>query len=329
MKAALRQARKAVGRTSPNPAVGAVLVVANRIVARGYHHGPGKAHAEIECLRRANAGVPADATLFVTLEPCSTRGRTGPCTDAIIKAGVKNVVIGAIDVNPRHRGRGVALLEQAGINVRTGVLANECAAINEHFNKWIVTGLPFIIAKCGMSLDGRLTRPKGEARWLTSAAARRDAHQLRSGIDAVLIGAETVRQDNPRLTVRGIPGAKQPLRVVLTRSGKVPRTAAILHDKFRNRTLVYRNRPLKAVLQDLGNREVTSVLIEGGGDILGQALDQGVIDKVQIYLAPCLTGGPVIAFAGKGCGSTAEGTQLVRIAFRRVGGDICVTGYTA
>src|SRR5213075_1121603 len=156
-------------------------------------------HAEIECLRNFTDDVPARATLYVTLEPCSTVGLTAPCTTAIIKAGVKNVVVGTTDVNPRHFGRGITQLRNAEVNVRDGILAEECARLNEAFNKWIVSGRPFVIAKCGMSLDGRLTRRSGERRWLTDATARRHAHRLRAYVDAILVGAETVRADNPRL----------------------------------------------------------------------------------------------------------------------------------
>src|SRR5213595_1504805 len=221
MRAALNEARKALGQTSPNPAVGAVLVIDNRIVAKGRHRGAGREHAEVECLRNFGAPVPTRGTLYVTLEPCSTVGRTAPCTDAILSAGVRNVVVGAIDVNPRHSGKGIVRLRNAGLSVRAGVFADECAQINEAFNKWIVTGRPFVIAKCGMSLDGRLTRPAGESHWITGHSARRHARELRARVDAVIIGAKTVRTDNPRLTVRGIRGARQPWRVVLTRSGKL------------------------------------------------------------------------------------------------------------
>jgi diaminohydroxyphosphoribosylaminopyrimidine deaminase/5-amino-6-(5-phosphoribosylamino)uracil reductase len=327
MRVALTEARKGIGRTSPNPAVGAVLISRGRIVARGHHRGPGQSHAEIECLTGRGKNVSPDATLFVTLEPCSTTGRTGPCTEAIIRSGVKNVVIGAIDVNPLHQARGILLLEQAGVNVRTGVLSDECSKLNEHFNKWIVTGFPFVIAKCGMSLDGRLTRPVGEPRWITSAAARRDARRLRAQVDAILVGAETIRSDDPRLTVRGVRGGKQPLRVVLTRSGKLPRKARLFQDRFRERTEVFRNKPLRSVLADLGARQVTSVLMEGGGKILGEAFDNGLIDKIQIYLAPSMTGGPVVAFAGKGSAATAEAARIEEISFTKLGPDICVSGY--
>src|ERR1041385_135965 len=180
MRAALKEAKRALGRTSPNPVVGAVLVVGNRIVAKGHHRGAGHDHAEVECLRSFGGAVPARATLYVTLEPCSTEGRTAPCTDAIIQAGVRNVVVGAIDVNPRHSGKGIVQLRNASVSVREGVLADDCAQINEAFNKWIVTKRPFVIAKCGMSLDGRLTRPAGESRWITDSSARGHARALRA-----------------------------------------------------------------------------------------------------------------------------------------------------
>src|SRR5436309_3809530 len=328
MRAALKEAKKALGQTSPNPAVGAVLVINDRIVARGHHRGAGHDHAEIECLRDFGAPVPAAATLFVTLEPCSTAGRTAPCTNAIISAGVKNVVVGAIDVNPRHSGEGIMQLRNAGVNVREGVLAEDCARLNEAFNQWIVTGRPFVIAKCGMSLDGRLTRPAVEPRWITGRSARQHANELRAGVDAVLVGAETVRADNPRLTVRGTRRTRQPRRVVVTRSGKLPQRARLFSDEWAARTLTYRRKTLAKVLQDLGKRGMTCVLIEGGGEVLGEALDQRLIDKVQLYVGPILTGGPVVAFPGRGADVTQNAVYLDRIAYRRLGQNVCITGYS-
>jgi diaminohydroxyphosphoribosylaminopyrimidine deaminase/5-amino-6-(5-phosphoribosylamino)uracil reductase len=327
MRIALTEARRAAGLTSPNPAVGAVLVAGNRILSRGHHRKTGAPHAEIECLRSFRGKLPPEATLYVTLEPCSTIGRTAACIPEIIKAGVRTVVIGTIDVNPRHSGRGVTLLQSAGIDVRTGVLADECLALNEAFNKWIATGVPFVIAKCGMSLDGRLTRPPGESQWLTSPASRLDANALRANVDAILVGAETIRSDNPRLTVRGVRGKTQPLRVILSRSGRLPKTANVFTDRHAKRTVIYRNKSLRTVLRELGRQEITSVLIEGGGEILGQALDEELIDKVQLYIAPLFTGGDVLAFSGRGAGSTTEAVRMSRITYRKIDSDICVTGY--
>src|SRR6476646_6183800 len=327
MRAALVEAKKALGRTSPNPAVGGVLLIDNRIVSKGHHREAGRAHAEIECLRDFGAPIPARATLYVTLEPCSTAGRTAPCTEAIIKAGLKSIVIGATDPNPRHSGRGIVELRKAGVRVRHGILAEECTRLNETFNKWIVTGQPFVIAKCGMSLDGRLTRPPSESRWITGRDARRDARELRACVDAVLVGAETVRADNPRLTVRGVRRARQPWRVVLTRSGQLPHQSHVLSDKFAARTLIYKRKSLASVLKDLGKRGITSVLIEGGGEDLGEALDKQLIDKVQIYLGPMLTGGSVIAFPGKGTAKTADSLRLRDVAYQKVRHTVSLTGY--
>jgi diaminohydroxyphosphoribosylaminopyrimidine deaminase/5-amino-6-(5-phosphoribosylamino)uracil reductase len=327
MRAALREARRGLGRTSPNPAVGAVLVDGGKIITKGHHRKVGAPHAEIECLRDLKKAVPKNATLYVTLEPCSTTARTGPCTAAIIEAGVRRLVVGATDPNPLHAGRGVSLLRKAGLEVRTGVLEDECSALNEAFNKWITTKRPFVIAKCGMSLDGRLSRPPGETRWITSAASRRHARQLRARVDAILIGAETLRADNPRLTVRGPRGAKQPWRVVLSRSGSLPRQAHLFTDRFAERTIVYGHKDLSVILRELGQKEITSVLIEGGGEILGQALDQRLVDKVQLYLGPVITGGPSVGFAGAGMAATREAPKLKGIRYKKIGQDVCVTGY--
>jgi diaminohydroxyphosphoribosylaminopyrimidine deaminase / 5-amino-6-(5-phosphoribosylamino)uracil reductase len=327
MRAALKEARKALGRTSPNPAVGAVLVSNNKIIAKGHHRKAGGPHAEVECLSRFGAVRPADATLYLTLEPCSTVGRTGACTEKIIQSGIRAIVIGAIDVNPQHHGRGAKILQDAGIEVRVGVLAEECTVLNEAFNKWITTGRPFVIAKCGMSLDGRLTRPKGESRWVTGPPARRDAQVLRAQVDAIIVGAETIRTDDPRLTVRDVRNAKQPWRVVLTRSGKLSPRARVFRDRFAERTLIYRRKPLNLVLQDLGKKNITSVLIEGGGQILSQALDAALIDKIQVYLGPILTGGPVIAFAGRGTSDTQHAAHLERVSYRKLADTVCVIGY--
>jgi diaminohydroxyphosphoribosylaminopyrimidine deaminase/5-amino-6-(5-phosphoribosylamino)uracil reductase len=327
MSAAISEARKGIGLTSPNPSVGAVLVIKGRIAARGHHRQAGLPHAEIECLRNFGRSVPKDAVLYVTLEPCSTTGRTPACTTQLIDAGVRKIVIGAIDPNPQHSGRCVEILRAGGIDVQIGILSDECAPLNEAFNKWVVTGQPFVIAKCGMSLDGRLTRPARESRWITSAAARRHARALRAQVDAIVVGAKTVRSDNPRLTTRGGRQTRQPWRVVLTRSGKLPPTARLFNDRFAERTLVYHGESLSRVLADLGKQDVTSVLIEGGGDVLGQALDAHLIDKVQLYLGDIFTGGPVIAFPGRGADATEDAAYLDRITYERLGQSTCVTGY--
>jgi len=327
MRAALAEARRGLGQTSPNPAVGAVIVRGGRIIARGFHHRAGLPHAEIEAIRALKKpALASGATIYVTLEPCSTHGRTPPCVGAIIAAGFARVVIGTIDPNPAHAGRGVKLLRAAGIAVTTDVLEADCRALNAAFNHWIVTKTPLVIAKAGMSLDGRLTRPPGEGQWLTNAAARADAHRLRAQVDAILIGAETLRQDNPRLTVRGVRGARQPWRIVVTRSGKLPKDAHLFTDEHRDRTLVYRGKSLRAVLRDLGRRQITSVMIEGGGEVLGEAFDRRLVQRVNFYLAPLLCGGPTVAVGGRGVGSTAESAIIRDPIYTPLGDNLRLTG---
>src|SRR5438046_7583275 len=235
MRVALVEAEKGWGTTSPNPAVGAVLVLRNRIIASGNHRRAGGDHAEIDCLRKVADPIPAEAVLYVTLEPCSTRGRTAPCANSIIQRAVRRVVIGAVDPNPKHRGRAIGLLRPAGVNVSNGILEDECTRLNEAFNKWIVSGEPFVIAKCGMSLDGYLTRPPGETRWLHAESSLTHAQQLRGFVDAILVGAETIRRDNPRLTVRKGPRRTQPWRVHLTNSGRLPQNATNFRDSAKER----------------------------------------------------------------------------------------------
>jgi diaminohydroxyphosphoribosylaminopyrimidine deaminase/5-amino-6-(5-phosphoribosylamino)uracil reductase len=323
MRLALREARRGLGRTSPNPAVGAVIVSAGgKLLAKGWHRAAGLPHAEIEAIRAlARPGLARGATIYVTLEPCSTHGRTPPCVDAIIAAGFARVVVGAVDPNPKHAGRGLKRLRKAGIEVVSGVLGEEAAGLNRAFNQWIVTGMPLVIAKCALSVDGRITRRPGEGQWLTGERSRADAHRVRAHVDAILIGAGTLRADNPRLTVRGVRGARQPWRVVVTRGGRLPRAAHLFTDEHRARTLVYKDRPLAEVLWDLGARGVTSVLIEGGAQVLGEAFEQRLVDCVRFYIAPLLLGGPKLAVAGGDSAATIDNQK-----HRRIGNDILLTG---
>ncbi|MEA3189407.1 MAG: diaminohydroxyphosphoribosylaminopyrimidine deaminase [Chthoniobacter sp.] len=327
MERALREARLGLGHTSPNPAVGAILVAGGKLLARGFHRAAGQPHAEVEALHALKEKAQArGATLYVTLEPCSTQARTPPCVEAIIQAGISRVVIGTIDPNPAHAGRGVEILRRAKIETETGVLELPCRELNRAFNKWILTKLPLVIAKTGMSLDGRITRPAAEGRWITSEATRADSHQLRAEVDAILIGGETLRTDDPQLTVRGIPGAKQPWRVIVSRSGKLPPTARVFTDRFRDRTIVYKNKALRAVLRDLGRGEITSVLIEGGMRVLGEAFDKRLVDRVQFYVAPLLLGGPKASVGGRGAGATIESARIANPQYERIGDDLRMTG---
>ena len=327
MRIALREAEKGLGRCSPNPAVGAVVVNGGRFVSAGYHRKAGRPHAEIEALSKAPAAALCGSTLYVTLEPCSTFGRTPPCADAIIANRIGRVVIGAIDRNPVHAGRGIERLRSAGIRVTTGILESQCRRLNVGFDRWISTGRPWVVAKIAQSLDGRITRPPGESTELTGAAAHRRVQTLRATVDAILIGAETLRQDNPMLTVRGIRGAKQPWRVVVTRNGVLPPDSKLLTDGFRERTLVYQGRSWDEMLVDLGKRGVTRLLVEGGGEVLGELLDADLIDEVWSFFAPFLTGGNKPSFGGRGVAGNTEAKPLNNCRFERLGNDILVRGF--
>lgn len=327
MRIALREAEKGLGRCSPNPAVGAVVVKSGRLVATGYHRKAGRPHAEIEALSRAPASALCGSTLYVTLEPCSTFGRTPPCTDAIIAVGIRRVVIGAIDRNPVHAGKGIACLRSAGIRVTAGILESQCRHLNVGFDRWISSGRPWVIAKIAQSLDGRITRPPDESSKLTGATAHRRVQALRATVDAIMIGAETLRQDNPRLTVRGIRAARQPWRVLVTRTGALPADSRLLTDGYRKRTLIYQARSWDEVLVDLGKRGVTRLLVEGGGEVLGELLDADLIDEVWSFFAPLLTGGDKPSFGGTGVAGNAEAKQLHDCRFERFEDDILVRGF--
>ncbi len=334
MRQALAEALKSVGRTSPNPAVGAVIVRGEEVIARGHHRAAGEPHAEIEALRavpQTETGAQRGAEMFVTLEPCSTTGRTGACTSALIEAGLKRVVIGTIDPNPAHAGAGVEILRNAGIEVDTGVLEPECRELNAAFHKWIVSGRPLVIAKAAITLDGHLTRRRGEGRWITSPEARDHAHRtLRARVDAILIGANTLRQDDPALTVR-LPGdhnppSRQPRRIILTRSGELPETARVFTDQYQALTEVYRNRPLGDVLADLGARQMTSVLLEGGAQVLTEAFRDDLVDRVQFYIAPILAGQFPLGDQPIVVGDLPASLEIEAPQWQQIGRDVCLTG---
>jgi diaminohydroxyphosphoribosylaminopyrimidine deaminase / 5-amino-6-(5-phosphoribosylamino)uracil reductase len=328
MRLALCEGRKGLGQTSPNPAVGAVIVGSGSPLAKGWHQRAGGPHAEVEALScLPDPGLAAGATLYVTLEPCSTAGRTPPCTDAIIAARIGRVVVGAVDVNPKHEGRGLDRLRRAGIKVTAGVLEEECALLNVGFNKWIRTGMPWVIAKVAQSMDGRITRPPGESQWLSNTHSRRVVQCLRSSVDAILVGAETVRRDNPSLTVRTRHRAVQPLRVVVTRSGNLPPDAMLLTDEHRDRTVVFQETDWGHLLRELGSRGVTRLLVEGGGDVLGQLRDQQLIDELCCFVAPWLTGGDKPSFGGIGVDRMNDASRLRRVRYKRIGNDLLVTGH--
>ena len=333
MRRALSLARRGVGQTSPNPPVGAVLVKDGVELGAGWHKGAGQPHAEVEALndavRRYGEGAARGATMYVTLEPCSTHGRTGPCTTALIRSGIKRVVIGAIDPNPTHGGKAESLLLDAGIDVMEGIEESACQSVIRAFTKVQRSGLPWVMVKSAFGMDGRVTRPPSEGQWLSGGGSRKEVHALRGEVDAILTSGKTVRSDNPRLTIRGTSVAaekEQPLRVVLTsRENGVPKDSHILTDDFRDRTLIYRSRRIECVLRDLvSDHGVLSVMIEAGGNLVGQFLDEGWVDEVVFYLAPLITGGEVPAVGGEGAVDLERRIQMGSCSFNRIGNDVRV-----
>lgn len=354
MQRALDLASRALGRTSPNPAVGAVIVRGGRVIGEGLHRRAGLPHAEIEALRRVD-GSARGATLYVNLEPCSHHGRTPPCVETLIAAGIKRVVVGMVDPNPLVRGRGLRQLRQAGIEVRTGVLKEKCERLNEDFAVFIRTGKPLVTLKLAASLDGRIATASGDARWISSTVSRRLVHELRNRVDAVLVGAETVRADDPQLTCR-IRGGRDPLRVILdgrltispqarvcTQRSRVP-TVLVTTEEYaqseKKRVLEKQGVEvlclagdasrvrLRLVLEELGRRGIKHVLIEGGGEVAAAALREGVVDKVLFFYAPILLGGDGRPMIGPlGIDRVAAGLKLHTIELYRLGDDVLVTAY--
>jgi diaminohydroxyphosphoribosylaminopyrimidine deaminase/5-amino-6-(5-phosphoribosylamino)uracil reductase len=287
MGMAVELAKRAGNSTRPNPRVGAILVKGGRIVGAGYHRRAGLPHAEIEAIQKA--GVKAKgAKLFVTLEPCSTHGRTPPCTDRIVASGIREVIYGAGDVDRRNAGGAGRILSRKKIQVVKGILREECEKLNEDYRHWTTKKEPWVILKLAMTMDGYLVVPG--RRWVTGEHARAEVQKLRAGCDAILVGAETLRKDNPKLTVRKGRVGEQPWRVVVTRSGKLPKGAHLFQDRQKERTLVYTKKKWSDVLKDLHRRGVSRLLVEGGAEVAGGLIKAGKVNEVVIYLAPILLG---------------------------------------
>ncbi len=322
MMKALAEGRRGLGLTAPNPPVGAIIVKDGIELSRGWHQKAGTAHAERDALKKTNHA--RGATIYVTLEPCSTVGRTGSCCSALIEAGITRVVYGACDPNPAHRGRAKEILENAEIQVDRGICRKACEELIRPFAKVQTCGLPWVIAKTAMSLDGRITRPPEESQWLTSEKAREEVQLLRAEVDAILTSGETIRRDDPALTLRSkaIPKEKlQPLRVVITRTGLAHSRYQIFQDG--QPTRIFHDVPLREILKDLVQEEgVTSLLLECGGELMGAFLDEGLIDEFVIYLAPIVTGGPSPALGGSGAETLQERLHLLDPVIRKIGPDL-------
>lgn len=356
MKQALREARKGLGRTSPNPAVGAVVVKDGEVLSSGYHRRAGMPHAELEALAKLGGRAPG-AVLYVTLEPCNHQGRTPPCTQAILESGIRQVVVGTQDPNPDVTGGGCRFLMENGIRVETGILEGECRRLNEAFFTFVRHKRPFVVVKSALTLDGWAGTATGHAKWVTNERSRRFVHRLRDQVDAILVGVGTIIADDPLLTTR-IHGrsSKDPIRIIADTNLRMPANANVLDHRSKADTwiavgphvpedkLQRFTRPgvkplvcttkagkidLVALLDILGRQSVTSLLVEGGAGILASLLKDRLVDKFLIFKAPKILGGDdgVPLVAGPGPKTMDQCIALRDVETRRFGGDVLITGY--
>ena len=358
MNRALTLARRGVGLVSPNPAVGAVLVKRRQIIGEGWHRGPGTPHAEINAIRDAESRgfSGAGATLYVTLEPCSTQGRTPPCTEAIIRTKIARVAVAARDPNPCHAGRGFDLLRAQGIRVDPGICESTACALNKAFNHWIVHRSPYVTLKAAMTLDGRIATESGESKWITGPRSRREAMRLRLRHDAILVGSETLLKDDPSLTVRiGREGqrthpTKRLSRIILDTRARTPLTSRVCQDDqaalttvvvgktaaasrvraLKQRVNVMRSASslirLEPLLKRLGRNEITSLLVEGGGRVHASFLEAGLAHEVAFFYAPKILGGEKSRPAVGGKGFPKDFPRLEGLRWRPLGDDLLMTG---
>jgi len=357
MAQAIGLAKLALGQVSPNPAVGAVVVKNGVVVGQGYTQPPGSCHAEVVALGQAGEEARG-SVMYVTLEPCCHYGWTPPCSQAIIAAGVTEVHMAMLDPNPLVSGRGKDELERSGIKIYEGEHEEEARKINEAYTKFITMGMPFVTAKFAMSLDGKIATKSGDSRWISGDEARKHVHNLRYITDAIMVGVNTILVDDPRLTSRcggkGGETRKQPLRVVVDGKGRTPLTARIFNEP--GKTLLALGRmttpeekraftqvgaevlelpleegpvDLKGLLKALGEREVTSVLVEGGGILFGSLFDDGLVDKVIAFVAPIIIGGrdAKTAVGGKGVDKVVYSLKLERVSVEKFEEDLMVVGY--
>lgn len=353
MKRAIRLAEKGRGRTSPNPMVGALLVKEGSVVGEGFHAKVGEAHAEIHALNQAGEEARG-ATLYLNLEPCTHYGKTPPCTPAVIEAGVRRVVIGMEDPNPLVRGKGLENLEKAGLEVDVGILEKECRRLNEAFCKYILEKEPFVILKVAATLDGKIATRDGNSKWISGKASRRFVHKLRDQVDGIVVGIGTVLKDDPMLTAR-IKGGRNPYRIILDSRLRIPEEAKVIEispsktiiattelaskDKIERlekkdvRILILDPKQgrvnLKQLLSRLGEMEMMSLLLEGGSQINGSFLDEGLIDKIFLFLSPKIIGDQQALgiFGGRGITNLKEAIFINEIKARRIGEDILLEGY--
>jgi len=312
MRLAIEQAKLGKGLTSPNPTVGAVIVKNDELIGKGYHPKAGALHAErmaiADAVKNSNQEKLKGSTIYVTLEPCSTTGKTPPCTSGILEAGITEVVYGCDDPNPSHAGAAKEVLEKHNISVSSGILDTECKELIRDFAKRIAS------------------------QWLTSSESRDIVHRIRSEVDAIIIGGRTLRKDNPKLTIRGKyfnPEKSQPFRAVITHSGRseLPKNLHVFTDEHKDKTIIYQDIKFEKILTDLANRGCNSVLLECGGGLMGQWFDQSLVDECYVFLAPLITGGGDLAVAGKGVESNQSSIQLNQVTYQRIKDDVLAHGF--
>lgn len=318
MRLAIELAKKAQGKTSPNPAVGAVIVKNNKVIGKGYHKKAGLPHAEINALREAGQKAKG-ATLYVTLEPCGHYGRTPPCADAIIKSGIKKVIIAMKDPNPVNNGNGIKRLRGNGIKVGTGVLVKEAEAINKPYIKFITKGLPYITVKVAQSLDGKIATKTGDSKWISSEDSRRYVHELRGKVDAVMVGANTVLRDDPLLLSR--VSRKQPVRIIVGGKSRMPRDAKIFSSLDRSPVIV-----VKSLSEALALANITHILVEGGGELIASLVEKDLVDRFLIFIAPKIIGGRAAKTSVEGAGIShiKDASNFTIKSIRRFKKDILI-----
>lgn len=324
IKQTLKLAKGGLSWTNPNPMVGAVIVKGGKILSQGYHKAFGFPHAEIEALRKCQDN-PKDATLYVNLEPCTHFGKTPPCVDAIIRSGIKRVVCSSYDPSPKVHRQGIAMLQKAGLATSIGLLESEARALNEAFFTFHEKKRPFIAIKFAASLDGKIATGTGDSKWITNEKARKYARSLRGKYQAVLVGINTVIKDNPHLGVR-IKGKKDPFRIILGSKQQIPKDSQVLRDQ---NVLILNATNIQDLLSTLQKKEIISVLVEGGGKVLGSFVDAGVIDKVYAFHAPIIVGGKkaIGAVGGQGVQTISQAIHLKNLSYRRFDDNLLTTGY--
>ena len=351
MREALRIAKNAEGRTSPNPMVGAVIVRDGKIIAEGWHRKAGTPHAEIHALNMAGE-LAKNSIMYVTLEPCSHFGRTPPCANKIVESGIKKVFVAMKDLNPKVAGRGIEILRNAGIDVEVGLLENEAKKLNEVFLKWVTKKIPFVTAKFACSLDGKIATVGGESKWITSEESRKFSHHLRNIHDGIMVGIGTVLADNPNLTAR-IENGKNPVRIIIDSMARTPLESNVVRDGMAKTIIaVTKKAPpekisalknlgieiietdgekvdLKFLMEELARREITSVLLEGGGTLHFSMLKKNLVDKVCAFIAPKIIGGQnaLTAVEGSGFEKLSDAVRLKNLSSEKIGEDILISGY--